>query len=341
VRTALRAALPQGLVVGLTPLDPLAPTFDVTVGATGIEHNFVGGWAGEGWPADVERLVRVARKVDVVFARDLSVGAREWLAEQGIGWVDEVGRANLSLRSGLVVVRDHGPRPLPATAADSNGWSRSAVAVAEAALAGVAPRVETIEQATGLSRGATAKALAQLEQLGLLHRDARRGPGSARQISNSDLLLDAYTAAVALLNAKAPAVFLHRLWDGPLTTLGTDVAPALRESGVGWAVTGGAASMLLAPYLSSISTIELYVATALFDDRGLLAETLGARVVERGQRIEVRELPNRITATAGLIVDGVRCAPSARVYADLAARGGRSAEAANHLREVLHVGTGP
>ena len=208
------------------------------------------------------------------------------------------GAANMSLRSGLVVVRDHGPRPLPATATNSNAWPRSVVAVAEAALAGVAPCVDTIEHATGLSRGATAKALAQLERLGLLHRDTRRGPGSARQISNSDLLLDAYTAAVALLNAKAPVVFLHRLWDDPLTTLRTDVAPALRESGVGWAVTGGAASMLLAPYLSSISTIELYVATALFDDRGLLAETLGARVVERGQRIEVRELPNRITATA-------------------------------------------
>ena len=82
------------------------------------------------------------------------------------------------------------------------------------------------------------------------------------------LLLDAYTAAVALLNAKAPVVFLHRLWDDSLTALRTDVAPALRESGVGWALTGGAASMLLAPYLSSISTIELYVATALFEDRG-------------------------------------------------------------------------
>jgi hypothetical protein len=39
------------------------------------------------------------------------------------------------------------------------------------------------------------------------------------------------------------------------------------------------------------------------------------------------------------VIDGVRCAPPARVYADLLAKGGRSAEAAQHLREVLDVGT--
>ena len=41
----------------------------------------------------------------------------------------------------------------------------------------------------------------------------------------------------------------------------------------------------------------------------------------------------------GPVIDGVQVALPVRVYADLTAAGGRSAEAAHHLRETLHVGT--
>lgn len=64
-----------------------------------------------------------------------------------------------------------------------------------------------------------------------------------------------------------------------------------------------------------------------------------ARRVERGHRIEVRRHPTRVAATAGEVVDGVRCAPTVRVYADLMAKGARFAEAAQHLREV-RIGAG-
>jgi hypothetical protein len=50
-------------------------------------------------------------------------------------------------------------------------------------------------------------------------------------------------------------------------------------------------------------------------------------------------LPSPVTAAAGVVVDGIHCACAARVYADLRAKGGRFAEAANHLWEVLHAGT--
>ena len=58
------------------------------------------------------------------------------------------------------------------------------------------------------------------------------------------------------------------------------------------------------------------------------ASMLGGRLVERGHVIEVRQLPTQMSAR-GPLLDGVRVALPVRVYADLLAAGGRSAEAAN------------
>jgi len=68
-----------------------------------------------------------------------------------------------------------------------------------------------------------------------------------------------------------------------------------------------------------------------------LADVLGGRVVDRGQLIEVRSLPTSMSAK-GPVVSGIHLALPARVYADLKAVGGRSAEAAHHLRETVDVG---
>lgn len=337
IRDALRSALPGGLRVDVEPHDKVVPTFTVRVRAGTSEHLFVTGWTSEGWPADVERLLRLAPNVDVVAARSVSVGARESLAEREVGWIDETGGAHITLPSGLVVVRDaDGKAQSPAGGAR---WTRSTVAVAEAILSGTDPRVDCVQYATYLSRGATAKALAQLEHEGCLKRSTARGPGSARHIADGAALLDRYSAAVATLTAKTSVVRLHRLWNDPLDSLIGELAPMIAEAQVAWAATGAAASMLLAPYLSNLTVVELYVDESLVFDAPRLAGLLDARQVDRGHRIEVRPLPNLITATAGPVIDGVHCAPPARVYADLLAKGGRAAEAAQHLREVLDVGT--
>ncbi len=60
-------------------------------------------------------------------------------------------------------------------------------------------------------------------------------------------------------------------------------------------------------------------------------------MVDKGHRIEVRELPTPLSAD-GPEIDGVQVALPARVYADLVAAGGRAEEAARHLREVRGVG---
>ncbi|MHB8334175.1 MAG: type IV toxin-antitoxin system AbiEi family antitoxin [Acidimicrobiales bacterium] len=337
VRNTTIAALPGGVRVAVTPAQPsAAPTFQVTIHAGSGEHRFVAGWAGEGWPADVERLVAGAPDVEVVFAKQLSRGAKDWLSAHQRGWLDQGGDANVNLSSGLIIFREARKRQVKADTPIK--WTRTMLTAAEAVLAGVIPTVEVVESATGISRGASANALARLETLGLLHRpQGTRGRGSARSVVDRDVFLDAYAAAAAIHRRSQRVLRIHRLWKDPLEAFGSEIGPALTRISESWAVTGAAASILLAPYLSNVTVVELYVDDDLFANPNLLANVLGGRVVDRGQLIEVRAHPTPMSAD-GPVISGIHLALPARIYADLMAVGGRSAEAAHHLRETVDVG---
>lgn len=339
VQDATLAVLPEGPKVEIRPRSVTGPpSFDVKVRVGRAAHRFVAGWAGAGWPADVQTLAKVVPDLDVVYAKKLSEGARSWLSERHIGWVDETGRASLLLDSGLVVVREPGATEEHQLAEDR--WTNSMLAAAEAVLAGVAPTVEVVEAATGMSRGAAANALSRLERRGLLERPVtKRGPNASRRIVDVDSFIDQYAEAAGEFRKRQKVVRVHRLWANPLDVLDIEIGPGLTAVGIAWAVSGAAASTLLAPYLSDVTVVELYVDRSLLIARDRLASVLGGRVVEKGHRIEVRELPTSMSAR-GPKVGSIQVALPARVYADLMASGGRAAEAANHLREVRGVGPG-
>ncbi|HVL90375.1 MAG TPA: type IV toxin-antitoxin system AbiEi family antitoxin [Actinomycetota bacterium] len=337
VEAVTKAVLPMGLRVKVTKKgNGSIPLFDVAVGRGAAVHRFVGCWVGEGWPGDVERLSGLTRHPDVVYAQQFSEGARAWLADHHLGWIDEAGGAHVSLPSGLVVVRDQTRATVPA--AVPQGWTSAMLTAAEAVLAGNPPVVMAIEQATALSRGAATNALARLERVGLLSRPgALRGPASARQVVDIDAFIDAYAAAAAGFRAKQQRVLIHRIWRDPLQALAREIAPSMAAARVKWAISGAAASTLLAPYLSDVTVIDLYVERSLIVAQDHLAQLLHGRVVQKGHRIEVRELPTSMSAN-GPRIDGIQVALPGRVYADLLASGGRLAEAAHHLREVHGAG---
>ncbi|MGH9304923.1 MAG: hypothetical protein ACRDZ5_11010, partial [Acidimicrobiales bacterium] len=66
VRRILAAALPGTLpvVVARRSGGP-GSSFDVTVEAGTADHRFLAGWAGEGWPGDVDELVHLVPQVEV------------------------------------------------------------------------------------------------------------------------------------------------------------------------------------------------------------------------------------------------------------------------------------
>src|SRR5262245_62149378 len=100
---ALRAVLPRVASVRKASKDAEA---DLIVGGVPLRLE----WVGEGRLENIRRVLTRGRRPDVVVARVMSAGARDVLAEAGVGWVDETGAAEIAV--GAVIVSRSG-RPQP------------------------------------------------------------------------------------------------------------------------------------------------------------------------------------------------------------------------------------
>ncbi|MFZ1488678.1 MAG: hypothetical protein WAS51_01945 [Ilumatobacteraceae bacterium] len=260
-------------------------------------------------------------------ARRLSPGAREALSDGGVGWVDETGAAEISI--GQIVVSRSGverddPKPL--------GWTRSALAVAEAALCGVTPTASAMQGATGLSTGSCVTALRVLAELGLLESSVPRGRESARRVVDPDGLLDAYAAAAPALASDLRlevGVTWRDLADGVRS-----IARRWRKADIAFAVTGPLGGEFLAPYLTTVTVADVYVSADTILGLEAAATAAGLKPIEGG-RLVLRPFPTVAVDRLATDVDGLRVAPWPRVYVDLLAAGVRGEDAAEHLREVV------
>jgi hypothetical protein len=285
-------------------------------------------WLGEGRLGEVRRLLADRRgRPDVVVARRLSPGARAELADAGVGWVDETGAAEIVI--GQIVVSRSGveresPRP--------QGWTRSALAIAEAALCGVAATVSAMQDATGLSTGSCVTALQVLSDLGLLEATAARGRESARRVADPDRLLDAYAAAAPALASQA-RLEVGVTWRDLVAGV-RSVGRRWTDDGTEFAVTGQLGAELMAPYLTAVSTAEVYVSAETSLGLEAAAATAGLKPIEGG-RLVLRPFPSVSVSRLATSINGLRVAPWPRVYVDLLGAGVRGEDAAEHLKDTV------
>jgi len=286
------------------------------------------GWAGDGSLRDVRELLERGREeFDIVTGRRLSPAARELLADADIGWADQSGAAEIAAGSIVVSREGHPPDPERLTR-----WTPAVMAVAEALLCGTPATVSATEAATGLSTGSCTNALRFLTDQGLLTADAERGRGSARRMDDPDRLLSAYTEAVGAAK-PGPALQVGLQGRDLLEALG-EVGDAWDSRGVAWAATGAAAAAVLAPLLTTVSSIEVFIDATSPAGLEARATEAGLRPIEGG-RLTLRPFPSTSVSRLAERHDGLRLAPWPRVYADLLPSGVRGEEAAEHLREVI------
>lgn len=305
-------------------------------------------WAGEGFPADVTRVLDSLKSdgdssVPVITARRMSPGAIQLLRERGVAWADADGQAEIATPGGLHIYRLKPKRLLHQTTGIS--WSRSSQAVAEYVLSRrVTPppgqvgggngvdRVAQIAEATGLSQGQVAKVLVSFDEEDYTAKSgAERGPTSARELREPGRLLSDWTGHFARTSRKDRRAELHTLSRDPHTWIGL-VESCLAS--VDWAASGWVAADAVAPFATSIPDLLIYVRDDDFEDaRASLTSHDDIAEVDRGARIHLRTAPPHVLAVRDAKA-GLPVASSVRIYADLVREGGRGAEAAEHLREV-------
>jgi hypothetical protein len=288
-------------------------------------------WVGEGNLGDVRPVLASRRgRPDVVVGRRLSPGAREALSAAGVGWVDETGAAEIAVGSIIVSRTGHPPK----STERPRRWTPAVIAVAEALLCGAKGTVAATEAATGLSTGSCTNALRTLTDLGLLEAKSGRGRESARQLVDPEGLLGAYALAVEA-SPDPISVQVGVTWRDPVAGLVT-TGRKWDKAKVVWAATGVAAASVIAPYLTTVTSTEVYVDADTIVGLEAIAADAGLRPIEGG-RLTLRPFPTVAVRRLAETLDGLRVAPWPRVYVDLRRSGVRGEEAAEHLREVIHA----
>lgn len=302
-------------------------------------------WAGEGLPADIRRVRNGVVHGDaggsnlpVIAARRMSQGARKLLDESQFSWVDASGRARIVIPGELYLTRLD---PLPADAGRPFTWSGAAQAVAETLLTWRVQQgddvPDSIGQVGGIAEAAdvsvahAARVLRQFDEQGYTAKTgAERGSTATRELRDPGRMLSDWAGQYALMST-VPAAEFYVPWrehDQTFSMLASSLG------GLDWALTGAAAAERIAPHLTSVPSVDVFVSfSTLAELRRRLSSQDDVREVERGGRVRV--------FTAGEYLfgltddhDGVRVASPVRVYGDLLRERGRSADAAEYLREV-------
>ena len=330
----------------------LKPEWDgqvVRIRHEGREPAFRPLWIGEGLPADARRAVdelvhsaseRTDDIIPVVTARRVSPGAREILEDSQLSWADASGRARIVVPGSFYIAR---LEQIRADAGRIFKWSAAADAIAETLLGwrveyserGPMPieQVGVIAKSADVSVAHTARVLRHFdEQRYTAKTGAERGTSASREFRDPGRMLSDWAAHYAATPRSGADIEFHVPWREPQQSI-----DALTRSldGREWALTGDAAADRIAPYLTSVPTVDLYVpAGELEPARARLSQHPEFREVESGGRIRLYVADPYVFRLTREARD-VRTVSPVRVYADLLRGRGRSAEAGEYLRETV------
>ncbi len=287
-------------------------------------------WVQWAWLSTVDRLLAAPDRPDIIVADRIPPGSRASLSAAGVGWVETSGAAHIETDT-VVVSRSGTARPSPAP----EGWTPAVLSVAEAVLAGASPTVSAASEASGLSEGATTKALRLLTDLGYLESDADRGRYSGRRLTDPNALLDAYTDAAHRLQSRV-TLSVGVTWRDPVDGLAA-LGRLWDAAEVPWVATGLVAASVVAPHVTSIGTAEVYVSGNSLPELEMAARAADVRSIDGG-RLILSPFPTSTTLRMATTVDELRVAPWPRLVADLRRSGVRGEDAAEHLRKVVTSG---
>jgi len=269
----------------------------------------------------------------VVVAQTSTASARRILAEHEIGVVDGAGAARIAL-PGLIVHIE----PVPGASRSSDRAARQARLAGRSSLIGQALllwsdetwQVQGLAQRCGVSKALVSTLLRRLEEDGIVTSHGA-GPNKLRRLERPAALLD--LLAEEHQDRGVESIAGYRFSQSPAQLAGS-VAHALGRENVRYALTGFAASELIAPLVTSVPEVAVWVGGAR-PLREMLTD-VGGEPVDVGANLIMRRARDDGPLAFAVERDGVMLANPVRIYLDLVGDPRRGAEQAEHVRrEVL------
>jgi len=276
---------------------------------------------------------RVETVVPVLAASSISVGARQLLREEGVGYFDDGGSLFVPAPGAYLDIE----RPVPKSGERTIGslftGKRSQILHALVLDHGDWFGVSELAERAKVSFGTASETLSALERLEWVSARGH-GPNKERRLSDTTSLLDSWARHVE----EGPRYKRRRFYvpGKGADTIATKLEAECEALGAEYVLTLDRAAQEYSPYLTSINRIACRMAPSEKTD--IVLEHLDVRAVTEGANLDVIETPSRTEFLFKEKRAGLWLASPLQVYLDLLRGEGRSRDMAEHLRkEVLGV----
>jgi len=281
------------------------------------------------------RLVHESRQhPDVpllLVAHQTTKQAREILREHGVGVVDGQGNAHVEL-PGLVYHLSGQSRRLKREPELDRPARLSGKAALVAQALMLQPdhewNVRSLAERAQASVGLVHRILVRLERERIVESRGA-GPRRVRRLADPTALLDLWAEENHDRVIKSPAYMLAQT-SGRLLS---QVADRLAAGGLEYAITGSAAASLVAPQVTSVPVVEVWVEHAA--DAEHLRTLTRARDVDEGHNLVFLQSPKNLPMAFRDPRDGISLVNRFRLYVDLRNDPRRGAEQADYLRREV------
>ena len=263
----------------------------------------------------------------VVVAEEMTGKAREILAAAGIGAVDGLGNVHLDLPG--LIMRITGTRRTRRPAGPIRLSGKSGL-VAQAMLLDVERswRVSDLTERCAVSAGLVHRVLRRLEDEGAVAAHGA-GPNKKRRLSNPAALLDLWAEEHRDRPYRQPAFILAQSTDQLIGSL----CDGLEAAAIDYALTGSAAAVRIAPFISNVPVAEVWLASAVA--AGDVCAQIGATPVESGPNVVLLQERDDGPLAFRTHQPGMWATNLFRLYVDLRRGPRRGAEQAEHLRREV------
>jgi hypothetical protein len=266
----------------------------------------------------------------LLVARETTAEAREILRDHGIAVVDGLGNAHIEL-PGLLFHREGRKRGGSKARTNRTSLRGRGGLVAQAMLLepNTVWHLTELAQIAGVSTPLVYRVIKRLEDDGLVGAEGS-GPNRVRYVINPTALLDLWAEEVEEERIVRTPAYLLAQTERQIVNQAGD---RLTRGHVPYAVTGAAAASIIAPFVTSVPVVEIWVtatatAAEVLDAGRADPATNGHNIVFLQAK---RDAPLAFTEER----EGLVLADRFRVYADLRRDPRRGREQADHLRREV------